>query len=277
MGKRQEDSSVTNAITGIDHILIGVADLEGARRTWEGLGFTLTPCGRHKGWGTANYCVMFDVGYIELLGIVDAGLFTNNLDRFLDENGEGLLGLALATADAETAYRGLCRAGIGAEAPKILGRLLELPEGTVEPSFSLVHLPPAATPGLRAFVCQHLTPVLVRRPSWLVHANGAQDIAGASVVTEDPSSAAPAYEKLLGADRIARHKAGFSVCLGGAVIHFGAPGTGKVSLSVRVADAETTARCLNARGIPFARPDDGSLRVSPEAATGVALTFVPSS
>ncbi len=266
---------MANAITAIDHVLVGVADLEGARRTWEGLGFTVTPRGRHKGWGTANYCVMFADDYIELLGIVDAGLFTNNLDRFLEEDGEGLLGVALASDDAEAAYRGLRR--LGAEAPKILGRLLELPEGTVEPSFSLVHLPPAATPGLKAFVCQHLTPDLVRRPAWLVHANGAQALAGASVVARDPVSAFLAYENLFGADRVARHEDGFSVRLGGAVIRFGAPGSAKNSLSVAVADVETTARCLDATGIPFARSDDGSLRVAAEAATGVALTFVPSS
>jgi len=264
---------MANAITGIDHVLIGVGDMEGARRTWEGLGFTVTPRGRHKGWGTANYCVMFEGDYIELLGIVDARRFTNNLDRFLEEHGEGLLGLALATDDAEAAYRGLRR--VGAAAPQALGRLLELPEGTVEPRFSLVHLPPAATPGLMAFVCQHLTPDLVRRPPWLIHANGARGIAGATVAVEDPGSLAPAYERLLGADRVVRREAGLSARLGGAVIRFRAPGAGSASLSVRVADVETTAGSLSAAGVPFARPDDGSLRVPPEAATGVALTFVP--
>ncbi|MDP6788494.1 MAG: VOC family protein [Rhodospirillales bacterium] len=277
MGKRQEKSPPADAFIAIDHVLVGVADLEGARRAWEGLGFTVTPRGRHKGWGTANYCVMFADDYIELLGIVDATLFTNNLDRFLEEHGEGLLGVALASDDAEAAYRGLIRAGIAAQAPQTLGRLLELPEGTVEPRFSLVHLAPAATPGLRAFVCQHLTPDLVRRPAWLVHANGSCGIAEVTVDLEDPGSAAPAYETLLGPDRVTRRADGFSARLGGAVIRFGTLGGGSNSLAVAVADVETTARYLNAAGIPFARPDDGSLRVAARAATGVALTFVPSS
>ncbi len=264
---------MANAITGIDHVLIGVGDLEGARRTWERLGFTLTPRGRHKGWGTANYCIMFADDYIELLGIVDGERFTNNVDRFLAEHGEGLLGLALATDDAEAAYRGLRR--VGAQAPKTLGRLIELPEGTVDARFSLVHLPPAAAPGLGAFVCQHLTPEKVRRPTWLIHANGAQALAGMTVVVEDPGSAAPAYEKLLGADRVDRREEEFLARLGGAVVRFQAPGAGSASLSLAVADTETTARCLSAAGVAFARPDDGSLRVPPEAATGVALTFIP--
>ena len=275
MGKIQGNSSGANAITGIDHVLVGVGDLEGGRRTWENLGFTLTPRGRHKGWGTANYCVMFDHDYIELLGIVDARRFTNNPDKFLDQGGEGLLSLALATDDAEAAYRDLRRAGVEARAPRALGRLLDLPEGTVDARFSLVHLPPEATPGLMALVCQHLTPDLVRRPTWLVHANGAQALAGATVAVEDRGTAAPAYERLFGADRVARRESEFSAHLGDAVIRFREPGDGLVALSVRVADTAATARCLDGGGIPFARPDAECLRVPPEAATGVALTFVP--
>jgi len=45
------------------------------------------------GWGTGNYCIMLEQGYIELLGILDPTQFTNNLDQFLAER-EGLLGLA---------------------------------------------------------------------------------------------------------------------------------------------------------------------------------------
>ena len=49
-------------ITGIDHTLVGVRDLEAARATWTRLGFSVTPRGRHIGWGTGNYCVMLGVG-----------------------------------------------------------------------------------------------------------------------------------------------------------------------------------------------------------------------
>ena len=84
-----------HGLTGIDHVLVGVDDLEVAREGWSRLGFTLSPRGRHIGWGTANYCVMFPGDYVELLGVLDASQFTNNLDRFL-EGGEGLLGVALS-------------------------------------------------------------------------------------------------------------------------------------------------------------------------------------
>ncbi|MDZ4737785.1 MAG: VOC family protein [Rhodospirillaceae bacterium] len=191
-----------NAIDGIDHTLVGVRDLEAARDQWARMGFTVTPRGRHIGWGTGNYCIMLDRGYIELLGIVNAAGFTNNLDRFL-ETREGLMGLAFASDDAVGCAGALRDAGIAADGPKELKRLLELPAGTVTPAFSLVYLPGDAVPALSAFVCQHLTPDLVRRPEWLAHANGAKKLLGMTVASNDPASLGPAYRRLLG-DRAVR-------------------------------------------------------------------------
>ena len=106
-----------SGLTGIDHSLLGVRDLEAARRRFEGLGFTLTPRGRHIGWGTANYCIMFEAGYVELLGIVDPAQFTNDLDKFLVER-EGLLGLAFATSDAVALAAALSAAGLRPDGPR---------------------------------------------------------------------------------------------------------------------------------------------------------------
>ena len=128
-------------ITGIDHTLVGVRDLEAARAAWARLGFTVTPRGRHIGWGTGNYCVMLEEGYVELLGIVDPGQFSNNLDKLLEKR-EGLLGLAFATPDANACRDALEAAGLKPDGPKQLKRDLELPTGTVTPEFRLVFLPP---------------------------------------------------------------------------------------------------------------------------------------
>ena len=57
---------MSGPITGIDHALVGVRDLEAARRAYRHLGFMVSPRGRHIGWGTANYCVMLPDSYIEL-------------------------------------------------------------------------------------------------------------------------------------------------------------------------------------------------------------------
>ena len=213
--------SDSGAISGIDHVLVGVRDLESAREAWRRLGFTLSPRGRHIGWGTANYCIMFPEDYIELLGILDPSQFTNNLDRFL-ETREGLMGLAFATDDAAAAAERLRQAGIDADGPKDLARLLDLPEGEAKPAFRLVFPPAEATPGLSAFICNHLTPELVRRPSWLAHANGALAISSMTVVVEDPSELALAYGKLFGYDRVTVADGVVAVDSGGAAIRFAA-------------------------------------------------------
>ncbi|MHA1153730.1 MAG: VOC family protein, partial [Alphaproteobacteria bacterium] len=192
---------MVRSITGIDHVLVGVQDLAAARRAYQHLGFTVSPRGRHIGWGTANYCVMFADSYIELLGIVDAAQFTNNLDRFL-ETRQGLLGVAFASDDAEAAARELAERGVGTDAPQDLKRKLELPEGEVEPAFKLVHLPGATTPGMPAFICQHLTRELVWQSPWLDHGNGARAIQSVTGVVEDPGEVALAYGRLFGADAV---------------------------------------------------------------------------
>jgi catechol 2,3-dioxygenase-like lactoylglutathione lyase family enzyme len=97
--------SVTgNPLSGIDHTLIGVRDLEAARAAWRHLGFAVTPRGRHIGWGTGNYCVMFRDDYVELLGIVDPCQFLNRLDTLLETRGEGLLGLAFAAPSSSDVH-----------------------------------------------------------------------------------------------------------------------------------------------------------------------------
>src|SRR3546814_8501591 len=81
---------------------------------------------------------MFPGDYIELFGIGDATLFTNNLNRFL-ESREGLLGIAFASDDVAAADRALRRAGVVPGELRDLKRILEDPEGEVWPRFKLLH------------------------------------------------------------------------------------------------------------------------------------------
>jgi len=259
------------AVGGFDHALIGVADLEAAAVAYRRLGFTTCPRGRHIGWGTANTCIMFEGEYIELLGIVDGSQFTNNLDAFLAEHGEGLLGMAFASADAGAAYRQLI--ALGPEAPKDLRRLLELPEGTATPRFRLVHLPAQTTPGLKAFFCEHLTPGLLRRPEWLVHANGAQAIASATLRLDDVSAGIEAYGRIFGD----AHIDGDTVHLpgGGRLVVEAAAGRapGLAAIAVAVADMDAAARQLAGNGILFSDMK-GALAIASKDACGVDLTLL---
>jgi len=278
-----------SAIAGIDHTLIGVRDLEAARTAWEALGFMLTPRGRHIGWGTGNYCIMLERGYIELLGILDTNQFTNDLDKFLAER-EGLLGLAFRSRDGDQTAKWLAARGFTPDGPKDLKRALELDEGEVLPAFRLVFLPPQETPGLRAFFCQHLTPDLIRPGAWLVLAIRAVSLKSVITVVEQPGDLAPAYARLFGADAVSADGDSLRVDCGEGellfVTHDGLqrlypeialprrenPWTAAMRIGVLIlADA---ADYLDYKGVKFTTTKRG-IAVLPEQTTGAIIEFVP--
>src|SRR5437879_7267944 len=134
-----------NGIAGIDHVVIGVRDLERARMGWTRLGFNLTPRGRHLGphlnLGTANYCAMFAGDYLELLGIVERDPGAERLAAFLARR-EGAMAVAFAPKGAiEAAAAALAALGLNPGEPRALGRQLELSEDTVVARFTLLSLP----------------------------------------------------------------------------------------------------------------------------------------
>ena len=275
-------------LSGIDHSLLGVRDLEEARKRFEGLGFTLTPRGRHIGWGTANYCIMFEAGYVELLGIIDAAQFTNNLDNFVAER-EGLLGLAFATRDAVALGAALAAAGLHSDGPKDLKRFLELPEGDALPAFQLVFLPPEELPDLRGFFCGHLSPEIVRRKDWLAHENGARRLAGLTVASNRPEDLAGAYERIFGAAALRQGDGSLEIDTGGGRLSFLTPAVLQARYrpielpsypppwmavqTIAVRDLDRSAEVLRRRGhAPVTA--GGRYLLPPEAAHGCLLGFV---
>lgn len=272
-------------LSGIDHVIVAVDDLERARMAWTKLGFTLTPRGRHLQKGTGNYCIMFERDYLELMGVVDAAQGVGGLEQFLQQ-GEGLRGLAFATRAGDETAAELARSGLHPTPPSDLARQLELPEGTVLPRFKLVSLPPEETPALNAFVCQHLSPELVRRPAWLRHENAVTGVASVTVVVPATEPLRPAYERLFGADVVTTDDV-LTVHVGEHVILF----VTADDFSALYPEAEHVARPLPAIGAltlmsrdlaatadHFARwhvdhdeAADGSLLVPPSQATGALL------
>ena len=261
------------SITGIDHVIVGVRDLDQAVVGWQRLGFVCTPKGRHDTWPTANSCVMLAGDYIEILGKAGSGS-AMGLDAFLAER-EGLMGLSWATGDADAAFAAFQAAGLAGEPPQDLSRSLDLPEGEVRLRFRLTHPAPAAPLGLAGFACQHLTPETMRRPEWLAHPNTARRIRAVTVAVDEPAAIVDAYRALLGDDAVHGEAEGTTVRLGATACHFGrAEGgiTGIIGLAVEVADLSRTALVLETAGIPAA-PTNQGLTVPPQFANGVVLTL----
>jgi hypothetical protein len=279
-----------SGLAGLDHVIIGVRDLERARMGWTRLGFTLTPRGRHLGQATANYCIMFGRDYLELLGVAAADENSDKLASFLAQR-EGAMAVAFAPGgpveDAAAAFAAL---GLHPSEPRALGRQLELPEGTVVPRFSLLTLPPEETPALDCFVCGHLTPELVRRPEWLSHPNGAAGLRAIYLVAADTAPLLPAYDRLFGLHEVTTTDAVAAVRVGPHRILFATPDDfetmhpgidldpdfpvpGIAALEIAVARRDATADYLAQWQIAFAELPDGRLAVPAREANGTILFF----
>lgn len=285
---RGRDVAMQSGLLGLDHAIVGVRDLEAARARYRALGFRLSPRGRHIGWGTANYCIMFERDYLELLGIVDPAAFSAGLDRLLADR-QGLLKVVLKSEDAAATHAWAGAAGFRPRPVQALARILELPEGEARPEFRLVHLAPDATPGLDTFACEHLTPGLVWRAAWTRHANGARGVSAYWIAMDDPARARPAQERLWGAGAVTAEEGAIRASAAGiGALVFASParvaerfglghpppgGDGTpVAAEILVDDPDRAARAIAAGGIAHRRDGDSVLIDAP-AAHGVVLRF----
>jgi catechol 2,3-dioxygenase-like lactoylglutathione lyase family enzyme len=283
-------SAPMHPIAGIDHVILGVRDLDAARRTWTRLGFTLSPRGRHIDQPTANYCVMFASNYIELLGVVGGDATGHRLGDFLAFR-EGLMGIAFAPrGSAEEVRAALAECGLHPSAPRALARRIELPEAEALPRFTLVSLPPAETPGIDCFLCGHLTPELMRRREWLDHPNGAAGLEAVYVLVDSTGPLLPAYDRLFGIGQVTTTDAVASVLVGDQRLVFSTPDDfqtmhpglelepefslpGIIALEITVARRDSTAAYLREHRNAFAELPDGTVAVAAREANGAVLFF----
>ena len=89
-------------VTGIDHLVIAVPDLDSAAQELEqGIGLAVTGGGRHADAGTANrIAFLADGSYLELIAVEDADAASARplgaaVIRALEEHGAGLVSFAL--------------------------------------------------------------------------------------------------------------------------------------------------------------------------------------
>jgi catechol 2,3-dioxygenase-like lactoylglutathione lyase family enzyme len=92
-------------LTGIDHVIVAVADPADAAAQLEvELGLRATGGGRHETVGTFNRLVWFGDSYLELVGVFDgalaeAGMFGRHINAVLSGSSAGFAGVALAADD----------------------------------------------------------------------------------------------------------------------------------------------------------------------------------
>ena len=94
--------------THLDHLIVAVDDLEAAAKNYQTL-FGMTPVwsGKHKELGTSNALFAFKNTYFELLSATGEGLGADLVNHYLNQSGEGLIGIVFATDDIKKAKSSL--------------------------------------------------------------------------------------------------------------------------------------------------------------------------
>jgi catechol 2,3-dioxygenase-like lactoylglutathione lyase family enzyme len=137
----------------LDHVILAVRDLADATRRYATL-FARRPSwrGEHPGQGTANTLFKLHNTYLELIAVQGEGPTASLLSSRLDAHGEGLVGLAFATRDADAAHAELAPVAPG------LGR--DADSGLIR-RWRTVMLPAARTRGVLLFAIEHGSPDLL--------------------------------------------------------------------------------------------------------------------
>ncbi|MBR8356269.1 VOC family protein [Burkholderia vietnamiensis] len=190
---------MTQHLSGIDHFVIAVRDLDAARDDFARMGFALTPRGYHT-MGSENHCAMFDGCYLELLTVRRPHPVTAFFSDFL-EHGDGAAAMVVATDSADALYRDWHAAGVPAEPPVAFSRPVATSNGTGDASFRITQVDVAYTPGGRVFACEHLTPELVYPPGGALHPNGVTGVAGITIAVDAAAleTTVARYERVLAA------------------------------------------------------------------------------
>jgi len=281
----------------LDHVGVGLKDLDRGRDAYERLGFRLTARSMHAGspspgapvvpWGSGNHCAMLGRGYIEVLGLTDPNRFSSVKDMV--SRYEGLHIVALGCDDADAAYAALHASALPVEAPRALERdatFGEHDEATRRARFRNIYLDRAPYPEARFLYIEHLTRDVLWQPHLLAHPNGAlalehvyfcaDDVAAtaarlARVVTASPkmSAAGSAEIRLASGSLVILDRDAWARRQGGRAP---APIAAAAGFAVRVKSLGETRRLLVQRGVSFQEHD--SIWVDPADGCGATLHFL---
>ncbi len=183
----------------LDHVILAVSDLDAAARSYARLiGRSPSWRGEHPAAGTANALFRLENTYLELLAPAGEGPTGEAVRHWLEERGEGLVGLAFGTEDAAA-----CRAELAARGlepgPVERGMGRDVESGAFR-DWLRVSLPIARTRGVVLFAIEHLSPpeILPLMPTIGDEAAAVFALDHAVVRTPDAESARALYGDRLG-------------------------------------------------------------------------------
>jgi catechol 2,3-dioxygenase-like lactoylglutathione lyase family enzyme len=181
-------------VTGIDHIVIVVADLEAAIADYIRLGFTVVRGGRHSGLGTHNALIAFADGvYFELIAFIPP--LSPNLHWWHSvlARGGGLADFCVRSNDLETDAAAFRNAGAEIGAPFPMSR--ERPDGYRVSWVLAANDGPSR--GVVPFFIRDTTPRDERVPRQHTHQNGVTAVTTLALAVTDVTAIARIYATAL--------------------------------------------------------------------------------
>ena len=150
-------------LVSLDHAILAVRDLGAATAQYARLlGWNPSWRGEHPEAGTANVLFRLKNTYIELLSPDGDGPHGRALSGWLEAQGEGLIGLAFGTDNADACRSFFIERGLEPEAiEKGLGRDVE--SGAFR-EWRRIPLPGKNTRGVMLFAIEHLSPDSILAP-----------------------------------------------------------------------------------------------------------------
>lgn len=181
-------------LTGIDHVVILVADLQSAIRSYQEQGYTVVRGGRHP-TGTHNALIgLADGSYLELLAFYEPRPTSKWWPKLCQ--GGGFITACMRTDDLRGEITRFRSAGIHMSDPLPLSRVR--PDGYHIKW--VLSLPQCEHPDVVPFLIEDETPREERVPQEHTHSNAVTGIGTAAFAVRNPTSLRSAYAMVLGTD-----------------------------------------------------------------------------
>ena len=282
----------------LDHVGVAVKSLDRGRDAFTRLGFTLAARSFHSGsraagspvepWGSGNHCAMFREGYLEIIGLTDASMYSSVKDMV--SRYEGLHIVAIGCGNADAAYAEFQKAGAPVEAPRALERDAAFGPGdreTRRAKFRNMYVDRQKFTEGRFIFLEHLTRDVLWQPHLMEHPNGALGIEAAYFVVADPEATARKFAPIF-SERIEHFPGGAKLTLDRGTLwlaeeskwrervpgSFVPPVPSPAGFGIRVQSIDATRRLLESNGVKVhAGMNASQFWVAPEDACGAAIQF----